>query len=708
MYKVSVIMPIYNAEKFIEEAFDSLRRQTIGFDNIQVIMIDDYSNDKSYEIAENYAKKYDNCVFFGFEDRNGFAGKPRNTGLEYVQGKYIMFLDADDFYEDNACQIMFDAMEKNNADFITANYIYVSEDGKKDEKPVFDKIKCNSFKLQIDDYVDSFFVMNNSVCNKIFRADFVREKGLVFLENLFLEDAYFSFSAYLESKNAYYINDIIYNYRQNYECKDRKIIWKTDTKEYFKVMNEAQRRLFELFKKYRKLKLYRFVYAKTMTYILYKFIDSKRLTDEDKIEILSGMRWFYKLSETLDIPACQKSLEYLIAKIIDGSYKEAVDVCKIISDMRSYMTQDVKNKISKPYDEMYAEMMKQKELNGDGKVVFYFNTIKRGGAEVNLLRYFKDNKHNDDKVLIYVNDEDTDQSIIEEFKKYVTVHNWIIGEKILAETAVMCTNYDPIFNNIVANNYIFWAQVNPFYQGIHSSDEDIKDLIRYDRILVPSLYVKDAIENTISELKGRVYMAHPLLNVEDVKEKSKETQDIITKGDTVNIITLARFIPDKGYEENLNIAKCLKEKGYNFKWYCFGFVPPKWSRFHNKVREEGLQNDMIYLGVESNPYKYLKACDLNVLFSKEESWGLALTEAKTLGIPSIVSNIGGLKEQVENGVDSWLFDIPQTKEECEKIADFIIENVRSSSYDTIKNNLKRFNYDTKEIIEKMNECIYAK
>ncbi len=707
MYKISVIMPIYNVEKYIEQCFESLKNQTIGFENIQVIMIDDYSNDRSYEIAENYAKQYSNCLFYGFDERNGFAGRQRNKGLEFVEGKYIMFVDPDDFYENNACEVMYNAIEEKNADFVTANYVYLDENDVRSSNPVFDTEKYKNFKLSFNDYKDSFFVMNSSVCNKIFKAEFVQEKGLFFLENLNLDDSYFVFSAYLEAKNVYYINDVIYNYRRNYDYKDRKLVWRTDSKSYFKISNEAQRRIYELFKKYRKLTFYRFYYAKTMTFMLYKFIDSKSLSDEDKVEILSEMRWFYKLSATLDIPACQKSLEYLISKIVDGSYKEAIDVFKIISDMRTYMPQEVKDRISKPYDEMYAEMKKQKELNGEGKIVFYFNTIKRGGAEVNLLRYFKDNENNDDKVLMYVNDEDTDHSIIDEFKKYVSVHNWTVGEKILAETAIMCTNYDPIFNNIVANNYIFWAQVNPFYQGIHSSDEDIKDLIRYDKILVPSQYVKDAIESTISELKGRVYMAHPLLNVEDVKERAKEPQSIIKQNECINIITLARYIPDKGYEENLNIAKCLKERGYDFKWYCLGFVPPKWSRFHKKISEEGLQNNMIHLGVESNPYKFLNVCDLNVLFSKEESWGLALTEAKTLGIPSIVSNIGGLKEQVQNGVDSWTFDIPKTKEEYEKIADFIIENVKSPKYYEMKEVLKSFNYNTKEIINKMNECIYS-
>ena len=72
------------------------------------------------------------------------------------------------------------------------------------------------------------------------------------------------------------------------------------------------------------------------------------------------MRWYYKLGNTLNVPACQKSLSTLIRKIIAGSYKDVIDICKIIAEVRAYMTKDMKEKMSKPYDAMYNEMMKSK------------------------------------------------------------------------------------------------------------------------------------------------------------------------------------------------------------------------------------------------------------------------------------------------------------------------------------------------------------
>ena len=94
-----------------------------------------------------------------------------------------------------------------------------------------------------------------------------------------------------------------------------------------------------------------------MTYLLYRFIDSTQLLDEDRIELMGKIKWFLKLSNTLNVPACQKSLMVLINIIIKGKYTEALDICKIIAEMRSYMDVDIRHSMSKPYDKMYKEIL---------------------------------------------------------------------------------------------------------------------------------------------------------------------------------------------------------------------------------------------------------------------------------------------------------------------------------------------------------------
>ena len=94
-YDFSVVMAIYDVEEFLEEAMQSLLKQTIGFRNIQVIMVDDGSTDGSGDICDRYQKKYPDQVFV-IHKENGGPASARNAGLEMAEGKYVSFLDPDD------------------------------------------------------------------------------------------------------------------------------------------------------------------------------------------------------------------------------------------------------------------------------------------------------------------------------------------------------------------------------------------------------------------------------------------------------------------------------------------------------------------------------------------------------------------------------------------------------------------------------------
>lgn len=83
-----------------------------------------------------------------------------------------------------------------------------------------------------------------------------------------------------------------------------------------------------------------------MSYMLYKFIDSTSLTDEERVEILKEMRWFYELSVTLKVPACQKAQQMIVHKIIDEDYEEAINYCKIVADIRTYLPKEVSEDMS--------------------------------------------------------------------------------------------------------------------------------------------------------------------------------------------------------------------------------------------------------------------------------------------------------------------------------------------------------------------------
>ncbi len=357
MFKISVIIPMYNAEEYLRECIEHIINQDLGFENIQLILIDDHSTDKSFEIAMEYAKKYPNNVIVKKTDVNtGSGGKPRNDGLAYATGKYLMFSDADDYFAIDAFKVMYEKIEKEQADVIIANWNYADEDGTPWEKPVFDKERFKEFKLSLIDS-ESFWVMNSSMCNKIFNTEFIKRNNIRCLEGLPGEDTYFTMHSFLCANKIYYIPNIIYYYRQrNVRNKAASTSWNC-SKKFFVGQNEAYRRTYQLFVEKKQLQFYRFLYARNMTYLLYRFIDSTQLSDEDRLELMSDIRWFLELSNTLKVPAVQNSLMTLINIIIKEKYEEALDICKIIAEMRTYMEADVRYSMSKPYTQMYKEIL---------------------------------------------------------------------------------------------------------------------------------------------------------------------------------------------------------------------------------------------------------------------------------------------------------------------------------------------------------------
>ena len=135
--EISIIVPIYNAEKFLPEAIESLINQT--FKDIEIILVNDGSPDGSQKICEKYAEKDERIIVVNKE--NGGLADARNAGMKVATGKYIMFLDADDMFEPDSCENMYKVIEKNNADYVIGNYQNCYEDGTLWEKPVFNKEK---------------------------------------------------------------------------------------------------------------------------------------------------------------------------------------------------------------------------------------------------------------------------------------------------------------------------------------------------------------------------------------------------------------------------------------------------------------------------------------------------------------------------------------------------------------------------------------
>lgn len=203
-YKISVIIPVYNAEEDISNAIDSVIDQTFGFENIELILVDDASTDSSKDIIRNYQKKYDNIKLIGLKSNSGLPGKPRSLGIDYASSDYLVFLDSDDTYLKEAFEILYDVIQRENADFAIASH-YINLDGdmvKANLIPTEDEILSLN-PLENQETFDKLS-LNHFVApwGKIFKKELITDNNIRFPEDSLCEDTYFYFKALINSQKV--------------------------------------------------------------------------------------------------------------------------------------------------------------------------------------------------------------------------------------------------------------------------------------------------------------------------------------------------------------------------------------------------------------------------------------------------------------------------------------------------------------------------
>lgn len=174
--KVSVVVPIYNVEKYLEKCLKSLVAQTI--DSIEILLINDGSKDDSGKIAQQFANEYENVYYF--EKENGGLSDARNYGIPKCKGEYIGFIDSDDYVDPDMFEKMYQEAKSKNADIVSCDYLVEYPDH---SKTVHGRIST--------DIEDRFFEMKAAAWNKIYRAEWLKQLGILFPKGLVYEDTAF-------------------------------------------------------------------------------------------------------------------------------------------------------------------------------------------------------------------------------------------------------------------------------------------------------------------------------------------------------------------------------------------------------------------------------------------------------------------------------------------------------------------------------------
>lgn len=208
---ISIIVPIYNSERFLQHCIESILVQT--YDDFELILVNDGSTDNSLAIC----KKFDDKRIIIIDKSNGGVSSARNSGLSMARGEYITFVDSDDFLPQDAMSILMNSLIKNNTDMAVGSFMYhygasfLRHSARlAPGKYFFDSLMCDF----IDDGTLSGFLLG-SVWGAIYKTSIIKNNGLSFINGLHSnEDGLFNFEYAIRAESLSVSSECVYYYRQ--------------------------------------------------------------------------------------------------------------------------------------------------------------------------------------------------------------------------------------------------------------------------------------------------------------------------------------------------------------------------------------------------------------------------------------------------------------------------------------------------------------
>ena len=507
MFKISIILPVFNVGDYIKIAFDSIKNQTFGFENIEVIFIDDCSTDNSKFIIQDLVDKYDNVKGFYLEENSGYAGKPRNIGIENATADYLMFLDPDDAFLEDACEILYNEITKEDIDMVSGNYFRSF----KNDKNLIDwkKFGLKEDRITVKSINENKNLLNvyPSVWTKIFKKEFILKNNITFPIGVPAQDLVFNQHCLIKAKNIVFINQPVANYIIRVNDKKNKSTFYSRSKKNLHDYLVAYKLSYNLLKEYDNE--YVKFSLKHMNFWIKKFVLSG-LNYSDKFELLSEADFLFNKFKENKINISKQFiplLNYVIKKDYVGAIEYSDKLQAIIMKEEEECEISLKNR-----DILLLFFGFDVELGGLAKSVFnQANILSKKGYKVKLLNTeysthpkkvlseFKnfdyiEKKHRD---LGIIND---DIEFINPFRYYCKKNN--IEDKI----AFKLPNLDKykISDNEFSNNkYIIQKDISKdntitlkYYQ---KNDEGKKSLIKQEKYMDNYLVVKsNYINNKVS------------------------------------------------------------------------------------------------------------------------------------------------------------------------------------------------------------------
>lgn len=313
-YKISVIIPVYNMKAYLPRAMQSLHEQTIGFDQLQVLMIDDCSTDGSYELIQAYAEQYPNVEAYTTEENTGAAGEPRNIGMAHAQAPFLMFLDPDDWFTPRACEFLYARMKEDDADIVGGIYRFQRETEDTSE-PWFSPESKQVFDLptQLMDALKNRLAM----WTKIYSRELIEREHIRFFPSIYGQDTLFLCECLSKARRYTLYGVCIYNYRVNPQSATN-----VQGKTFFRKHIAEMEKVKEILADYPDEA--HWLMGNLSTYYIQKCIEFTQLGKQELIEILAEYRELF-------IHEGDSVKENVVSALVE-SHREGIAVSYILKE----------------------------------------------------------------------------------------------------------------------------------------------------------------------------------------------------------------------------------------------------------------------------------------------------------------------------------------------------------------------------------------
>ena len=626
MTKVSIIVPVYNVERYVDRCLNSLVKQTLK--DIEIIIVNDGSTDNSKKEMEKYLE-VNNIKYF--EKTNGGLSSARNFGMKYATGEYIAFLDSDDYVEKNMYEEMYNLAKQEDADMVECDFVWEWEDTgeiKKDKRRNYKNRKEMIRRPRVVAW------------NKLIKTEIIKQSGIKFPDGLIYEDLEFYY------KIIPYINRISYvnKYFVHYIQRNNSISNSQTTKnaDIFVILDN-------IFKFYKEKGLCK-KYKKELKYM------------KKRILFGSSMKRILKIKD-------RKLRRNLILQTIRFSRTE--------KNGEQYTSKNDYTKRSNQRCSRICFGITKLGIGGAERVlVDMANALEKQNYDITIFTLYgggeleKELDQNIRLISIYKNEKKNKIIPIYMFLFGKHIYNRFLKGKYDIEIAFLEGPITRIFS-YSKNQKIAWVHndINEVYGK--SIKAKLKKKIdkhfykKYDEIVFVSKQNKKAFENLYGNISKRV-VRYNYIDKDRVIKMAQE--EIAEKLEHPNFLTVSRLVKQKGIDRFIRVHKRLLDRGIIHKVYVIGDGEEK-QNLQKLIKKLGVEDSFVLLGKKDNPYPYIKCCDYVALLSYFEGYGMVLEEAKILNKPIIVTDTAAV-EAIKEYSNSLIIQNDEDKmfvEICQKV-----------------------------------------